>query len=181
MNRRSFLSMLAAMAATPAAAESLKSSPVSLSASPTTASGPGDYPFWIQDKVTLNPGQIVKERLFPPPCPKSFFIYSVSMRFQDDAKVDDIHRLLAPPQENTGQGPGALWVQVVKGDLLMMQGPAFYLANGLTGKPKMRLESGYVFESGEDFGMAVFSDGPLQIQNPVTVYAGLQGIIRKVQ
>ena len=125
--------------------------------------GPILQQFTIWDSVTLTPGAIADELLFPLPSPKEAFIQALGVHLPGDTLANDF----AAAWDQT-------WLQLAANDLIYCDARLWYYPHS---KP---MELAYPIYANDlrDWKCRVYSNETLRLERPVTLSVILQGFAK---
>lgn len=123
------------------------------------------YHYTVWDSLVISPGQVVNERLLPPPCPADFLIDAIGIHVNDAAD----YKAVAEVAQHTV-------LKLKDGERNLIESVALcYFGDGMA---PMRLPMRHQFQ--DDLGLYINSGGlPIQSESPVTISIILQGLVRK--
>lgn len=165
VSRRSFLAAVLGAVAAPAVKPGVNLHPAEWPAS-WAETGDVVWPYMVWDSATILPGQVLNERLFPPPGPRDFEVTSMGFR----VPLDVPYKNLEPVVESVR-------LRFNNCDLALIECPLFSVVYGAG--TTFRLVSPVFFGAGDELGLYLDSwNEPVDCTESVTISVVLQGLAR---
>ena len=161
LSRRSFFAAVMGAVGASTASKLPKASQV-----PFELGGPslGEFfHYMVWDSAVVQPGEVLNQRLLPPPMPKDFVITGVSSYVNPEARVESLSHVLRDVS-----------LRLSESGRDMLQAPLWSLPISSS-----RLIVPFRFQRPKDFGLYLHSFGePVSSTEPVTVQIIVNGLIR---